>query len=395
MARRGGGWPDEDQLLLLHAVLDAPEPATAAWRRWATRHDEIAGLPDATRRLLPQLARRLDALGAGGPLAGQVRERLPYTWTRNRMLVRTARPALRALDARGITAVALKGAAVAATIEGGMGTRPMFDLDLLVRAADVHSAAAGLAEAGFEDVSPLGWQATIEVASGAGFRAADGTEIDLHWRPIPHPVALDAVFAAARPVELGDAPVLVPAPEDVLVHACVHGLSSGSSGPRWILDAALVLRAAGERFDWDRVAALTWNPGVALVVAKALRHLRDEFGVHVPARALVTPATIGERVVHSLATSPARFGPLAFHAEQWGFYAVIERDRGRRPTAGGFLDHEAHRAGAADRAALLRHWRRRSRQRLLARALRPQPPAAAAPGNGRPARRRRSAAAFR
>lgn len=370
---RGGGWPDEDQLVLLHAVLDEPPAAAAAWERWSARHDGIGGLPDATRRLLPQLARRLAELGAEGPLADAVRERLPHAWTRNRMLLRAAGPALRELAEAGLEPMAIKGAAIAAGTPGGFAIRPMFDLDLLVRPERAERAGAVLAAAGFEDVSPRGLAGTRPVAAGAGFRAADGSEIDLHWRPVPQPGDCLGVWERAVPAELGGAPVLVPAPEDMLVHACAHGLSAGSTGPRWVADAVLAHAAAGGDFDWHRLVAIAAEHRVGLVLEEALRFLDAEGFVEVPGHAFGGLAmeleTRGARITHALLMRPALLGPLVHHLEQWDHHRRGAGLEGARPSVWRYLGREAERMGVGGRRGLMRHWLRRGRQRLAARRL--------------------------
>ena len=368
---RGGGWPDEDQLLLLHAVLDEPDVARAAWRRWSARHGGIAELPDATRRLLPQLARRLGELGAEGPLAEQVRERLPHAWTRNRMLLRTVSPALRALSEADLEPIPIKGAAIAASVTNGFAIRPMFDLDLLVRPE--HAARAGelLVAAGFEDVSPRGLAGTTRVAAGAGFRAADGSEIDLHWRPVPQPGGEGGVWGRARRGELGGAAVLLPAPEDMLVHACAHGLSAGSTGPRWVADAVLAHAAADGAFAWEQLAGAAAEHGVGLVVEEALRFLRAEGFLEVPDSALQALAQFETRpglLVHALLMRPARLGPLAFHLEQFDHHRRGAGPDGKRPTVRGYLAREAARMGVDGRRGLAVHWARRARERARDRS---------------------------
>src|SRR5437764_2701733 len=188
LASRGGGWPDAEQLLLLHVTLDDPAAAGVAWRSWVARRRSVEQLPHTTRRLLPQAGRRLDALGAAGPVVNRVRAMVADTWVLNRRLLRAAAPALRALREGGIEAIIFKGAAVAATIQGGLATRPMWDIDVLVSSEDVDVAGRTLGTAGFQDTSPLGLRATRGFTPGAAFRDAGGAEIDLHWRPVPPPV---------------------------------------------------------------------------------------------------------------------------------------------------------------------------------------------------------------
>lgn len=369
---RGGGRPDEDQLLLLHAVVGEQPAARAAWERWSARHESIDRLPDATRRLLPQLAARLGDLGAEGQLADAVRERLPHAWTRNRMLLRAAGPALAALAEAELPVMAIKGAAIATASPRGFAIRPMYDLDLLVPPAHAQRAGALLEGCGFEDVSPLGMRGMRAVAAGAGFRAPDGHEIDLHWRPLPQPGECEDVWPGAVATELVGVRVLIPSPEDMLLHACAHGLSAGSSGPRWVADAALAHAAAAGGFDWDRLVELARCHGVGLVLRDALRFLAAEGFVPVPdtasAAAARLPATRHDRVVHALAMRPARIGPLVHHVEQWDHHRREARLAGRRATPWRHLGREAERVGAAGRTGLMRHWARRARQRARARA---------------------------
>ncbi|MBC7174256.1 MAG: nucleotidyltransferase family protein, partial [Polyangiaceae bacterium] len=116
----------------------------------------------------------------------------------------------RALDARGIPVMALKGAALHALIYEDPADRPLSDVDLLVRPRDHARAIVALESIGFRPVAPTTSWATSLVASDQPL------SVDLHRRLFPtglFRLRVEELFARAHldtttfgaPVRLPDA----------------------------------------------------------------------------------------------------------------------------------------------------------------------------------------------
>ncbi len=178
---------------------------------------------------------------------------------------------LGAFAARGVEPILLKGAALLATVYAGdPGSRPMNDLDLLVRPHERAPARAGLGRLGFEAVLSRGFE----------FRRGE-TRIDLHadlWHLERRDLA--RFRGRARRVAVESRPVLVPDSTDhcllVLLHAAVR---HAELRPHWVED---LRRLAAGDVDWRRVLGgvrrvraevpvRLWLERAALVVPRSFR----------------------------------------------------------------------------------------------------------------------------
>ncbi len=193
-------------------------------------------------------------------------------------------------QARGVGLIVLKGMALAESLYHNPGLRPVTDIDLLVRPADVPAAA--------EELARLGWQQSGEQFRGPQedyrhelqfLRAGTPAALELHWglfqpwfykRVIPP----DQLWGTARPLPQRGSAVLELGPEACLVYIAAHRMlqHSGGGGLLWLFDLALM--AQDPALDWERVLADTRGWGLVLSVRPALAEIERVFGVRVPPR---------------------------------------------------------------------------------------------------------------
>ncbi len=211
--------------------------------------------------------------------------------------------ALRALAEAGITPICLKGPALAEQCYPHPATRPMSDLDLLVRADERHRAEQALRGAGFasdvtgEHFAPdeprgtplqVGIELHTDLLTGrfgnrkvAGLRAAE-----LRQR--------------ARPARVADSDCLSLDPADTVVflgaHMTVH---HGLLVLIWLADLAYLAHARGAQLGWDAVVDRATRYGVQRAVGWPLRLARDLFVAAIPAETLVRLGASGP-VPHTL-----------------------------------------------------------------------------------------------
>ncbi|MHB1224976.1 MAG: nucleotidyltransferase family protein [Gemmatimonadaceae bacterium] len=243
-----------------------------------------------TAALWPRLRRALELAPGAVVLPGEVeeafrREAMVAEFDARRMEA-LLHEVLATLAARGIEPLLLKGAGLAYTVFGGMARRPMRDLDLLVPREALAPAVAALRAAGWEEANsdrPAGRYAAHQHAPPLVAPGGVG-EVELHDALFPpgHPFLMDggAVLARARWVPSPVGAVLVPAPADQLIHACLH--FAWSHELRWgawraMADvAALVGAAAAEDAAPADVAGGSLGGADAVVGARALDELADE-----------------------------------------------------------------------------------------------------------------------
>lgn len=161
-------------------------------------------------------------------LSEQLRALRQRSALRSEAMTHDLRALSEALHARGVTPIALKGAAIAARLYGEHARRPSIDVDLLIAADDV--------DATHEVFEGLGWHAPSGVrgrwVSGQfTYRSprstALATSVDIHWRltnrpALNHALRYEQLLAAAVPRAQAFPFCATIAPAHALVHAVVH-----------------------------------------------------------------------------------------------------------------------------------------------------------------------------
>ena len=299
--------PEPQYDLLLRAAVGPLDGAGDALRRW--RAGEDLSDPDmGVLRLLPLLGERVaDLAPADRELRDKVAHVSRFAWLRGQLMLRRTAEGVAALQDAGIDVLLIKGAALIQIpgVEGRL--RMMDDLDVLVHRQDVPAAVRVLPEAGF--------RAHVRPSSDAELLRLlpqlhalpfgdQGTEIDLHWHALHanrHPDLDRSWWDHAVPGRLLDVATRAAAPSDVLVQSIAHGSRwVQDAAPRWVVDVTMLLRAAGDDLDWDRVVDRARATRLASVVADALDYVAEATGLHAPPEAVAalraTPVPLVERL---------------------------------------------------------------------------------------------------
>jgi len=279
-----GRWPDPSDELILHAALDEPDQALAAWQGWLAGCDPDA-LSRPARRALPCAAENLRPLGVEHPLLLHAEELREQYETENRERMATLVELAQVLGAAGIEVLALKGVVLIAEYYRDPGLRQMSDVDLMVRASDTANAARALADAGWSPSEKVG---SLGPYLHAQNFSADhqASQLDLHQYLTEFgssPEAEREMFQRARPFEILGVKVLAQSPADLFLSCCIRSVKIGRfRNNRWVLDVAAILDVAGETLDWEAVAAQAESRAMTLPLCEALGYLRSEFEMKIP-----------------------------------------------------------------------------------------------------------------
>ncbi|MDR7521686.1 MAG: nucleotidyltransferase family protein [Armatimonadota bacterium] len=205
--------------------------------------------------------------------------------------------ALRVLRAEGITPIPLKGAAMAQFVYRDVGLRPFVDLDFLVRAEQIDAVHRALQAAGYAMVGERPTDADLTWRHGRAYFDPSGHRIsvDVHWRYLGYPWLMpfdfEGVFARAAEASLGEEPVLLAAPCDMIVATSAYFLRElwyGKPKLRYLRDLAeLSVRSA---VDWDCV----------INVAAATPRIRPPLYLTLAAAAGLLGAAVPEEVLERL-----------------------------------------------------------------------------------------------
>lgn len=242
----------------------------------------------------PVLLRRLNQQGLIPPAAAaRLRDTSRASTARNLLLMADLAGILRATQAGGIAVIPLKGAFLAEAVYGDIALRPMADLDLLVRPDDLPRAIETLRRLGYDSHQPFDPAAQQAVFQDMPpMRRPGGAMVELHWTLVS-PLCgarigdgeLDGIWGRAVPASIAGAPALALAPEDLLLHLCMHASVHhrfADVGLKAFVDIAEVVLHHGDRLDWHVLAARANHWGVAGGVRMALMLAEEWTGLRVP-----------------------------------------------------------------------------------------------------------------
>ncbi|MGE3968199.1 MAG: nucleotidyltransferase family protein [Dongiaceae bacterium] len=280
-----GAVPDPDMLALLRSVTAGTPLTDGARALVAVACAE--GVDPGLVRLLPLLQDNPAAAALPPSIHTAIADSHRLAKLRFILMERAARNLAQLFAEAGITPLFLKGFALASQVYESPALRPMGDLDLAVPDADFARAAALLAGLGYRE------KPGRRMGLGPGLHALTfkhaktGEIVDLHrfvlacsrWD------GADAGFwARALPMPVGDATARTLAPEDHLLHGCLHGHARNvlQSPFRWMVDAHRILVHSGAGFRWDVLLEEVARQRCGGVLAATLGFLAAELGAPVP-----------------------------------------------------------------------------------------------------------------
>lgn len=364
---------------------------TAGWGR-----EEWAEARRATliHGVAPLLAARLEEHAAWEALAPELRAYCAEQRALNTRRVALMRADLaaivRAAAQAGVAVLPLKGAAMLERYYAEPALRPMADIDLLVRPADLPRLDRVLAELGFQALEETARHRTygrgVPVVVAWEYEHPDNprgvevhTSVGERLRAINYDIT-EALWAGAAPATFDGAPGLLPAPagllHHLLIHTC-HNIINRRLRLIQLYDIALVAPAVGAA-EWQVLSAAATQAGEARLLYAPLALAEGCFGPLAPKEvreqlAAATPATL-RRLIGRLTPSAVSLcerseaSPLfklAWYRPGSEWLGALLRVvlpapaelRQRYPTAAGglpraYLRHVHHTAGWALRSAL-------------------------------------------
>ena len=232
----------------------------------------------------PLLFHRLQALPSTAPVPTAAMNALRGMYLESMItgmqLHRSLHDLLSMFRRNDVAIIVLKGAHLAQLVYKNVALRPMIDVDVLVRKADLPRVHEMLLASGYR-VS--GDQARFEKEHfHYVYSPPDGgIGVEIHWniQPPAFSVDVDGLWKRALPATIAGVAVLVLSPEDLLLHLCLHASSYhlyGWFGLRAICDVSETICHYGDRIDWKvfRERSRAWKAGnstyLTLLLARKL-----------------------------------------------------------------------------------------------------------------------------
>lgn len=210
-------------------------------------------------RLGPMLHRRLSGFAVPDAVSGQLKASQRRHAMRNLKIYRELVSVTRILNDANIPSIALKGAYLARFAYPDPGLRPMRDLDLLIRPEQVIDAFELLKVNGYQHAYDNGLLETHFTHSEhlPSLLSPDGIAIELHHSLISDvnfgylSGSEDAFWSRSFLKSIGSAQIRFLAPEDLLLHLCVHATQRHqfNLGPLALTDIVFLLET--HRIDWQ------------------------------------------------------------------------------------------------------------------------------------------------
>lgn len=253
----------------------------------------------ARHGVIPLFYQRLKDLswGAAVPTSvmARLRENALQNALRNLLLHRELSTVLKAYEHDGIPVIVLKGAYLAEVVYADRALRTMLDMDLLVRATDLPRAETRLLEMGYSRLEQPDCEVNYATHHHSQpFVKPGGVKIELH-RAIGHTtgafnIAVDGLWERATPVAIGGVEALTLAPEDLLLHLCLHASFDHKFlfGLRPFCDLSAVIRHHRDHIDWEQVQYRARQWGVGKHIYLTLYLARELLDADVPGETLDT-----------------------------------------------------------------------------------------------------------
>lgn len=328
-------------------VARAEAPASAGSRGLTATQQTLLALLSPAATSIPiadntdweELQLLADRLWLGARLAGLVtsQQRIPESLRKHWMQARTATLArnlflqseetrLRELLVKaGVEAIPLKGTSLARILTGDLAARPVTDIDLGLRSADMARSAAVLRSAGYEVLLPEALLARRSFLNGTDehtsevkcTRNAAGMDVvvELHWKWMPLPERV--IWSSLK--DYHQAGVRTLCPEQYLLFLCSHLAGGGWAGLRWLCDVADFLTTLAPQMDAARFIGLARQARLRRAVGITLALVDDFFTMRHSAFDLLLDAAARR------AAQPYRLRP--FQPFLTGTRAGIHRDR--------------------------------------------------------------------
>ena len=213
---------------------------------------------------------------------------------RMRFLAERLAETVRRLREGGVPVMLLKGAAVGALIDPTFISRPMTDIDLLVRREDIAGARTAILAAGWEETTDL---VLVELLRNHHHlppfvdHRMPGIRLELHLSMFApdHSFEFDeeSLWSESRASAAPFVGASVPSSEHLLLHGCVHfawqhTMQFGAWRTFRLVSAIVV----ADRLDWDQFVVLARATKGATACYWTLRLARRMAGIAVPAEVL-------------------------------------------------------------------------------------------------------------
>lgn len=277
-------WPNEHQMLLLTAALKTGNEAIDAWKEWLSKVD-YEDTDNSSYRLYPLVYENLTQQNIGADqLPKTFKGAYRFYWSYTNRLFAKTNGILKKIQSNNIPFLILKGVPLALNYYDKLATRPLLDLDIMVKHEHADKAIAILNQNGYESQYTL-HKNFFKWRHSSGFKNKENFEIDLHLSLTLENLTQEdqqTYWDNSVSMNLLDLEILTLCPTDHLFHTITHGLTFNDNAPavRWIADAKIIIDKGS--IDWKRLITIAKQNKVSVKVFVALKYLQENFVSGIP-----------------------------------------------------------------------------------------------------------------
>ena len=312
--------PTEKQTWLLQACLWSGKPGEQAWKKWSEEIADPASFlredTEGVKGLLPLLFHSLQDKDVSIQREFHTYLRTAYLRDelRSKSYSEICRKVVSTLDGAGISAVLLKGAALAETVYPLPVLQHAHYLDILISDNDLFHAAALLPSIGFSQSDEV-----IECNLKAyEFVHESKLPLVIHRRlfgvPFFH-IPMEEIWARSSINMISGIPTRLLSPADNLFHICGSVFDpERHKSVRWVCDAWFIIHRC-PNLDWDQLLDCARRSQTAIPLFITLSYLADALKSPIPLRVLTQlrdtaskASVIGREVALFSAQTGARGG---------------------------------------------------------------------------------------
>jgi hypothetical protein len=234
--------------------------------------------------LAPLLSSCIQRLQISAPQAtqAQLREVLLNNTARNLQLLKHFGVLAGALQGQNLPFLPLKGVYLCSNVYENLGERTIWDIDLLVPAAELERALALIEATGYHPSRPYDLQQEVgNYHHVPVYVKAAAPPLEVHWTLLnprfQHRLDWQQLWERSVPARIGTTNVRVLAPDDLMIYLCAHVAYQHMyiDSIRSLYDLKLVLKSFSRELDWDAISARARTWGLLNSVYLTL-HLTDK-----------------------------------------------------------------------------------------------------------------------
>jgi hypothetical protein len=183
----------------------------------------------------------------------------------------------------GLKAIALKGAALAGVVYPNIGLRPMLDIDLLVKEDEIEAADRVMTDLDYsamDGLKPKQWYRENHFHLPPYWHLRKAVIVEIHWHVTRDYRSADIRkwWERAKSMNIMGYPVLVPSPEDMLIHLSIHLFNHGYNDGfvfRGLCDIYEMIRYHEREIDWKLLQNEITEQGIERQVHSILQLARE------------------------------------------------------------------------------------------------------------------------